>query len=211
MRSTLRAGSSGAILLAVVTAFLITSCGSGSSSSSGKASGATGGTTASKQLFPDNFQGVCQGATQSQAKAYVQAATGHKVVYFETYTKDLLDQSTDLPGDWTVTFDPKGNVYATVDLVACAVRTSDTFVKECDGYQKDDKPTNNKVELHTAKYDVSVHEATTGKELAKTQMSGDSTDCPMFQSFDDDNQKVDSYSTPAKEDVVAFIKPFIQP
>jgi hypothetical protein len=216
MRLTHRPSRRAGLILAVAAGFLVVSCGSGSSSSGSQSkstsgSGGTTATTTGAKLFPDDFQPVCQGATQSRATGYDKAAAVHKVLYFETYQDSLLDQSSQLPTDWTVTFDANANVYTAIDVVACAVRTSDTFVKDCDGYETDNKPTNNKVKLHTAKYTVSVHEASTGKVLGTTEMSGDSTDCPMLQSFDGDNETVDSYSTPSKDDLVAFIKPFVQP
>jgi len=209
MRKALTAAFRVAMLATVVSA-VASSCGSDSKSSSGDAGG-TVPAKAKAQLFPDDFQGVCNGATQSKAAAYNQAAPTHKVVYFQTYQDSLLDQSSQLPGDWTITFDANSNAYAAVDVVACAVRTSDAFVKECDGYEKDDKPTNNKVRVHTAKYHLTVREATTGKELAQTDVSGDNADCPMLQSFDGNNDTVDSYASPTKEEVVAFLKPFVQP
>jgi len=192
-------------IAAVSTALLVTSCG-GSSTSSGSGGGAT-----PAKLFPTDFEGVCQGATVSKAKAYDKAAKTHKVLYFETYKDKLLEQSTDLPADWTVTFDANSDAYASIDLVGCAVRTGSTFVKDCGGYEKDDKPTSNTVKINDATYAVSIREATTGKELAKTEMEGTTTVCPMLQSFDGDNQTVENYASPKKEDLVAFFKPFVQP
>jgi hypothetical protein len=198
-----------ALLLLVASTTLLAGACSGSGSSGG--SGGQGGDAAAAKLFPTNFEGVCQGATTSKAKAYDKAAKTHKVLYFETYKDKLLDQSSQLPADWTVQFDANSDAYANVDLVACAVRSSSTFVKDCDGYTKDDKPTSNKVKMNDAVYAVSVHEATTGKELAKTELTGTSNTCPMLQSFDGDNQTVDVYASPAKDALLAFVKPFVQP
>jgi|GEM_PF-1349835 len=210
MRKALSAAFRVAVLTTVVSA-VAASCGSDSKSSSADTGTIPAKAKAKAQLFPDDFQGVCNGATQSKAAAYSQAAGTHKVVYFQTYKDSLLEQSSQLPGDWTITFDANSNAYGAVDVVACAVRTSDAFVKECDGYEKDDKPTNNKVRVHTAKYHLTVREATTGKELGQTDLSGDNADCPMLQSFDGNNDTVDSYASPTKEEVVAFLKPFVQP
>ena len=192
-------------MLVAVLALSAAGCGGSSSTSSG------GGNASAAKLFPTDFEGVCQGATASKAKAYDKSAKTHKAIFFQTYKDKLLDQSTQLPADWTVQFDANSDAYATIDVVACAVRTASTFVKDCDGYEKDDKPTNNKVKMNDATYTVTVREATTGKELAKTEMQGSSTVCPMLQSFEGDNETVDVYASVKKEELVAFVKPFVQP
>ena len=68
-------------------------------------------------------------------------------------------------------------------------------LKECTGYQDNGRDTDDKVNLQSATYSVSIHEATTGKELGATELSGSDDSCPTILSFDNDNQtKV--YDTP---------------
>jgi hypothetical protein len=67
------------------------------------------------------------------------------------------------------------------------------------------------LDLPSATYTVSVHEATTGKDLDMTLVSSDDDTCPMFMSFDDDSQKTMYDAVPSKDDLVAFVKPFVQP
>ena len=131
------------------------------------------------KLFPDDFKGVCSGASVSAATAYDPAGTAHKAVYLATYKDDLMDQSTSLPDDWTVQFSPDKDAYKAVDLVVCAKRTAQREVKICDGYKDKGKPTANKVRWHTATYALSVHEATTGKKLADSDRRGDRLDLPV--------------------------------
>jgi hypothetical protein len=88
-----------------------------------------------------------------------------------------------LPSDWIVQFDANSDADAKVDTV----------------------------ELRSANYTVSVHEATTGNELGTTELSGTDDSCPMFMTFDNDTQSKVYDAPPSKDDLVAFIKPFVQP
>ena len=192
-----------------VPALLLASCGEKIGSSGG--TGAAADTVPAGLLFPDNFKGVCSGASVSTATAYDPAAKAHKALYFATYKDDLLDQSSSLPPDWTVQFAPNRNALAAIDLVACAKRTAAQQVKVCDGYKKDDVVTQNKVRWHTATYELSVREARTGKELAKTTVEANDADCPMFQSFDNETETVDRYASLPDSAVTDFLRSHIAP
>jgi hypothetical protein len=184
-------------------------CGGNKDSSAGSGAGAD--TVQASLLFPDNFKGVCSGASVSAATAYDPATKAHKALYFATYKDDLLDQSSSLPPDWTVQFAPNRDALKAIDLVACARRTAAQQVKVCDGYKKDDVPTQNKVRWHTATYELSVREARTGKELAKTTVEATGADCPMFQTFDSETETVDAYASLPDSTVTDFLRPHIAP
>ncbi len=162
------------------------------------------------KLFPDDFKGVCSGASVSAATAYDPAATSHKAVYLATYKDDLLDQSTSLPDDWTVQFSPEKDAYKAIDLVVCAKRTAQREVKICDGYKDDGKPTANKVRWHTATFALSVHEATTGKKLGETTAEATGSTCPMFMNFDGDSDTVDGYASLSDSTVTDFLRPHMK-
>ena len=198
-----------AIPAALVALAALASCGeSQDGAGGGDAEGAAGTETAqAAPLFPDNFEGVCSGATVSTATAYDQAAATHKALYFATYKDDLLDQSSSLPPDWTVQFSAEGDALRAIDLVACAKRTAARDVKVCDGYESDGAATQNKVRWHTATYELSVREARTGKTLAETTVEATSTDCPMFMNFDGTSDTVDGYASPADSAVTEFLRP----
>jgi hypothetical protein len=168
---------------------------------------------AEKKLFAEDFKAVCEGATVSAAKPYDAAASGHKAVYLKSYKDSgLLDSSTDLPKDWTVEYDPNGNVYAEIDIVVCAKRTSEKLAKSCDGYKVDDKPNPLVVKMHTAKYTVTAHEATTGKELGKTTVAANDGSCPTSVfGIEEGTTTMNDYASPPDEKIVAFAKKFIQP
>ena len=112
-----------AAVLAVAT---LGSCGSDQGTGDGSdADSGTGAQTAqASQLFPDDFKGVCSGASVSNSTAYVPEAPAHKALYFQTYEDDFTDRSTSLPGDWTVQFSPDSDALRAIDLVACARRTT---------------------------------------------------------------------------------------
>jgi hypothetical protein len=209
LRSTRRLALIAIALVTVAT----TACGSssGSASSSSTTPVSASGTAAPKQLFSSDFEGSCQGATVSSATAYDPAAATHKVLLFSTYEDSLVEDITTLPADWQVTFEPDGNAYAAVDLVACAVRTGEAFVEDCTGYERDGVPTQNVAKLHTATYELTIREATTGTELGSTTIAAAMDSCPMFVTFESDDDVVDHFAPPTEDEVTAFLKPFVQP
>jgi len=195
--------------LAIVTVGLaIAACGS-----HGEVRGSAGSSVSkapAPQLFADDFRGVCQGATVSRATPY-DAATSHKVILFSPNGSDLVEDTSTLPADWQVQFDANSDAYAKVDTVVCMEVKDEQPLRECTGYQDDGHDTDNIVDLRSATYTVSVHEAITGKDLGMTELSSDDDTCPMFMSFDDDSQKKTYDAVPSKDDLVAFLKPFVQP
>ena len=204
-------GSVIAFLAVILASAALASCGEGSETADGSDAEAGSGTEVAvgSQLFPDNFKGVCSGASVSNASHYDQDARPHKALYFETYKDDLMDQSSTLPPDWTVLFSPDEDALKAIDVVACAKRTAAREVKVCDGYETDDKPTQNKVRWHTATYELSVREATTGRELATTTIEATDSDCPMFMTFDGDSDTVDGYASLSDSAVADFLRPHI--
>jgi hypothetical protein len=172
---------------------------------------APGTSATAAKLFPDDLKAACQGATVSRATPYDTGAQTHKVVLFSPYGGGSVEDMSTLPEDWMVQFDANSDAYAKVDTVACVEVKDEQPLKECTGYQDDGHDTSNTVDLRSADYTVSVHEATTGKELGRTELPGTDDECPMFVSFDNDSQTKVYYSQPSKDDLVAFIKPFVQP
>ena len=197
---------------AAVLAFAaLASCGEdqGTSGEGSANAGTTADTVQASQLFPDNFKGVCSGASVSTATAYDPGASTHKALYFATYRDDLMDQSSSLPGDWTVRFSPDSDALRAVDLVVCARRTAARQVKVCDGYRSNGNATQNRVRWHTATYELSVREARTGRTLAQTTLEATGSDCPMFMNFDGDSDTVDAYASPSDSAVADFLRPHV--
>jgi hypothetical protein len=164
---------------------------------------------AASRLFPDNFKGVCSGASVSAATAYDPRATAHKALYFATYRDDFMDKSSSLPRDWTVTFSAESDALRAIDLVVCARRTAAREVKICNEYQNNGRPTQNSVRWHTATYELSVREARSGRQLAQTTVEATDSDCPMFMSFQSDSETVDGYATLSDAAVADFLRPHI--
>ncbi len=196
---------------AAILAIALASCDAIKSDSGGN--GAKGGSDSlavpASRLFPDNFKGVCSGASVSAATAYDPKAAAHKALYFATYKDDFIDRSTSLPGDWTIAWSPDRDALKGIDLVVCARRTAAREVKICDDYKKDDRPTQNKVRWHTATYQLSLMEARTGKKLAESTAEATDTDCPMFENFDGESETVDDYASLSETAVADFLRPHI--
>ena len=196
---------------ALIALAALAACGGDGGGGDGGEAKSGAETAQATPLFPDNFKGVCSGATVSTATAYDPAATTHKALFFATWEDDLTDRSSSLPPDWTVNFSPEGDALRAIDLVVCARRTAAQQVKVCDEYQNDGRDTANVVRWHTATYELSVREARTGRELAKTTAEATDNDCPMFTSFDDDNETKDSYASLSDSVVADFVRPHIAP
>ena len=198
--------------LLLLTAAL-TACGGSAESGSGSGSSRTTGAPAPKTLFADDFKPACQGVSMTAAKPYDKAASGHKVLFFITSRDDkLLDLSNStLPQDWWVRIDQDPKAYATVDLVVCAERTAQTFVKDCTGYKVKDQTSPLVVKWHTATYKVTVREAATGTELSSKEVAASDADCPQFYSIPADVTMVKDYAKPPNETIVGIAKPYVQP
>lgn len=167
--------------------------------------------SAPAKLTSADFMAVCQGATQSHATGYSPDAKSHKTILFTPWGQGLVEDTSTLPSDWTVQFDANRNTYAAIDTVTCVETKDQQSVKECTGYQDNGHSTANKVDLRATTYTVTVRVATTGQELGTTELSGTDSTCPMFMSFDDDTQTKPYNVPPPKDDLIAFVKQFIQP
>jgi len=110
-----------------------------------------------------------------------------------------------------VLFSASGNALQEIDLVACSVRTAEKLVQTCTGYEDDGEDTGNEVRWHTATYEVSVREATTGTVLKQETIEATDETCPSLVMFDEGEQSVDQYDAVPDEKIVALLKPFVQP
>ena len=197
---------------AVITLSTLAGCGRGggnAAAGAGNGGSATLAAAPAGQLFPDNFKGVCSGASVSAATAYAPGSKAHKALFFETYKDDFSDHSSSLPADWTVQYSQTSDAFKAIDLVVCAKRTAAKEVKVCDKYKTDGKPSQNKVRWHTATYEVTAWEAKTGKKLAQTTLEATDTDCPMFENFSGDSDTVDDYASPSSAQVADFLRPHV--
>ena len=200
----------GLVISVAVLALSLAGCGDDGGSDGGS-NGGDGDT--SGPIFPDDFKPVCQGATVSAATAYDENAPTHKAVYFASSDDDdLTDRSSNLPADWTVAFSTEGDALAAIDLVLCVTRTAEELVQECTGYEDEGVDTGNVVNWHTATYDVSVRAATTGQVLAEETMEATDEECPSFVFFDEEKDDTqDMYAEVPEDDLIGFLKPFVQP
>jgi hypothetical protein len=89
-------------------------------------------------------------------------------------------------------------------------RTSETLAQTCDGYQEDDGSDSGKVvEVYDASYDVTVLAATTGDEIAATQLDATDEECPFFVFFDEGQTVKPWYAEPS-DALTAFLAEFVE-
>ncbi|MCX4094436.1 hypothetical protein [Nocardia sp. alder85J] len=196
--------------LALIPVAMVTVAGCGDNT---RGDGAAPATTpvVPMTLTGSDFKGVCQGATVSRAAPY-SAAGSHKVVMLSPDNKaNLVEDTSTLPADWMVQSDSAGDAYTRIDTVACVQIATADEIRTCDGYKDGDKPTKNTVKLNSTTYNVSVREATTGKVLGATTLASADESCPMFVFFDNDAQVQNYYAPPSSDELIAFLKPFVQP
>jgi hypothetical protein len=163
------------------------------------------------KMFPTDFEPACRSNPVAGATAYSATTPGvHKLVVLTGKDTNQLDEAyLDLPTEWTILFNEATDEYAKAELVLCVVRTSATLAEECTGYESDGEDTGNVVQLYSAEYAVSMHEATTGKELGATAISAEATECPGFVMFSSDEDSKDWFETNDAA-VAEFARPFAQ-
>lgn len=143
-------------------------------------------------LFESDFHVACAGVTTSKATAYSKTPGIHPIIGFAGKGKDYNSQI--MPDDWTIQWSAETDALRAIELVGCAERATETFVKECPGYAIDGKGDNGVVRWHRATYAVSIREAKTGKEIGRGTMEANDDSCPLFALFKDGKTTSDDYA-----------------
>ena len=123
----------------------------------------------------------------------------------------MYARSTAVREAWTPDVDPETpRGLGEIELVVCAERVSAVKVEDCTGYEVDGVVTDNLVHLNEVVYEVSLHEARTGAELAATTITARDEQCPMFVSFIDGESSIehDSFDDAA---IQKFVEPYVTP
>lgn len=193
------------IAVAVLVIVLVGACG-GSDDDSAANAGGDSTLAPTSQHFDSDLAQVCRGTGADWATPYDPATTGpHKVVVFQgPDATDLTSVSTG-NAEWDVLFDSATDAYAAVELVACAVRTSDELAQTCTGYENDDGTDSGKtLEYHSATYEVTLRAATTAEVIDETTIDAAADVCPMLVYFDEGESTATQY---ASVDADAFLLP----
>lgn len=164
-----------------------------------------------KQHFASDFAPACRGNAVDGATPYDPAATGaHKVVFLKgTSINELSEAYLTVPEEWKILFNADTDEYAKGELAACIVQTEATLAQECDGYEDNGVVLDVVVKHYSVTYDVSVHEAVTGKQLGTTTITAEAGDCPLYVSFTEGEKETDWYE--AGDTAIAdFLAPFAQ-
>jgi hypothetical protein len=185
---------------------LVGACGGGDDDPAADAGGDSTTLSPTSQHFDSDLTQVCRGTGVDWAKPYDPATTGpHKVVVFQG--PDETDLTSVMTGnaEWDVLFDAATDAYAEVELVACAVRTSDELAQTCTGYENDDgTDSGNTVEYHSVTYGVTLRDATTADVIDETTIEAEADVCPMLVYFDEGETTATQY---ASVDADAFLLP----
>ena len=154
-----------------------------------------------------DFGDVCRGVTLDGATAYDGTRTGvHPIMTMAGEPPSYDQAGANLPDKW----DPAIGSEQTVELVVCLDRTATTLTQTCTGYLDDSgNDTGNKVEMYDASYDVRLVAATTGEEVATTQMDATEPDCPTIALFDEGDPTEEEYAEPTDE-LTAWLVQYVE-
>ncbi len=139
---------------------------------------------------------VCAGTPEPRARAYDKdGPNAHGIIQFIRGSEDkemersepriLSDFAPEKPQD--------------VELVACAVRTSQTKVETCD-YEG-----GHHIETFDATYEISIREARTGAVLQTQSVPVAAPSCVMFKSFDKTTERAYPDPEPRTAELVASL------
>ena len=155
---------------------------------------------------------VRDGVGNERATAFSQTpGVIHPVLVLAGQGTEMYARSSAVREAWTRTWTPENPVaLGEIELVVCAESMSKTLVEDCTGYEVDGVVTDNLVHLNEVVYQVSLHEARTGAELAATTMTARDEQCPMFVSFTEGESAVehDSFDDAA---IQKFVEPYVTP
>ena len=163
-------------------------------------------TVAEVNILTD-FGDVCRGVTLDGATPYDAARSGvHPIMTLAGEPPAYEGAGALLPDKW----DPVVGSEQTVELVVCLDRIAATKTQDCDGYLDDaGNDSGNTVEMYDASYNVRLVAATTGEEVATTQMDATETDCPMLVFFDDGDPVKEEYAEPTDE-LTAWLVQYVE-
>lgn len=159
----------------------------------------------SKQLFANDFTPVCSGAGLTDAAAYEKSAGKiHPilVMYKKADDQKWSKYYSKLVEGWETDW----KEIAKTELVVCVDPTERKKAKECP-FEKD----GNKflLEMYDTKYDVKLYESKTGTLIKETKLDLKAANqCPMFQMFRNATEKKDA---DFKDELIKFVKPYVQP
>jgi hypothetical protein len=217
--------------MVLLVAMLASACGGGGGNAPVEAADATGppvaadtagtepttGDTADAGELPafmGDFDRVC--TTQvgfPGAASYNNEPSAHPIQLFEEFEDDggFLETSRTLPKAWVVTQDSDfedNSELAAVELIGCSEQVEATpNGTDCEFDNDDgDKIT---LELVDGTFNVTIYEAATGAEVASETITAQSTDCPMFVSYQQGDTQY--FNKPSDDQLIKILKPVVAP
>lgn len=183
-----------ALVLLLVFGLVAGACGGGdddTSSGGSSSDGSSDTTAASEFLFSGDFEQVCRGIPQEGGSAVGTATGASPLLVFAGVDPEYNQAFGVVPDEWQ----PEFGEEATIEMVLCLSRTSETASELCEGYQDDGIEW--AVQTFDASYDVQLRAATTGEVIASTTLDAVSDGCPMFSSYSEgDPSPIPDYARP---------------
>lgn len=161
------------------------------------------------QVFPDDFEQVCNGVAFAPAKAYEPTAGGiHPLYVFdrENDSETFSESYKELPSSWKMEWEESQET----QLVACLTVTQQVLANTCE-FDPDEGETEGYVlETYDTTYEVSLYGAKSGELLDSTTFDLAGDDCPMVHFFTE-GEYTDSSSADYTQALIDFVKPYVQP
>jgi hypothetical protein len=201
------------IAAVALVAAIVSGCSSDGSTSVANADHSVPvGSSAPTDIFDTDFVGACDGVGIDHATSFSQTpGVIHPVLVLAGEGTEMYARTTAVRDAWSRTWTPeKPRALGEIELVVCAERTSAAKVEDCTGYEVDGAVTDNTVHLNEVVYEVSLHEARTGNQLAATTITARDESCPMFASFGEGESTVEHYSFDDAA-IQRFVEPYVMP
>ncbi len=155
-----------------------------------------------QEVFPTDFEDVCNGIPQSKGTAYTETAGTHPVVLFsrESSSASYYETSYTLPEAWQLDWQEAEKF----ELVTCVTTEPKEMAESCEYDIEGDAYTLN---TYSADYQVNLYAATTGTELASTKLSLPADPCPSLHFF---SEKTENHYPDYSQSLTEFLKPYAQ-
>ncbi|MDA0268546.1 MAG: hypothetical protein O3A14_16710 [Cyanobacteria bacterium] len=162
-----------------------------------------------KQVFPNDFEQVCNGIAFAPAKAYEPTAGSiHHLYVFdrESDSETFSESYRELPSSWKMEWEESQET----QLVACLTVTKQAIANACE-FDPDEGQTQGYVlETYDTTYDVALYAAQSGELIDSTTFDLSGDDCPVVHFFTE-GEYTDSSSANYTQALIDFVKPYVQP
>ncbi|MGD1908951.1 MAG: hypothetical protein ACFB0C_23600 [Leptolyngbyaceae cyanobacterium] len=161
------------------------------------------------QVFPDDFEQVCNGIAFEPAKSYEPVAGSvHPIYVFdrEDDGQSFSKSYRELPNGWELEFEESQNA----QLVACLTVTAQELANTCEFPPEEGETIAYTLETYSATYNVEIYAAQSGELLDSKILELQGEDCPVVHFFTE-GETVDTSIPDYSQALLEFVKPYVQP